>query len=98
MYVAIRRYKLKDLSSAAEVVRRVNEGFLPIVSKVPGFVEYFNVDAGGGVYVTISVFTDRAGAENSVSAAADWVKQNLAQFVSGPPEVTTGEVVVHKTG
>ena len=43
---------------------------------------------------TISVFDDQAGAEASTGAAADYVRENLADVAPGPPEVTTGEVVL----
>jgi hypothetical protein len=45
---------------------------------------------------SVNVFTDRAGAEESVRAAADWVRKSLASLVPSPPEVMTGEVVVHQ--
>jgi hypothetical protein len=42
---------------------------------------------------SVSVFEDRAGAENSTERAADWVRDNIAELIPNPPEVTTGEVV-----
>jgi hypothetical protein len=57
----------------------VTEGFLPIISKIDGFVAYYFVDAGDDVMVSTS--------------AADWVAENLAELLPNPPEVTEGEVV-----
>ena len=37
----------------------------------------------------------QAQAEASIRLAADWVKQNLAVLVEGPPTVTSGEVTLH---
>jgi hypothetical protein len=48
MYASIRRYKM-DPGSVDELMRRVNEGFVPIISKGPGFLAYYAVNAGGGV-------------------------------------------------
>ena len=45
MYAAIRRY-LTDPDSIDEVARRVNEGFVPLVSDMQGFVAYFALNAG----------------------------------------------------
>ena len=95
MYVSIRRYKTTP-SAAHELARRVNKGFLPIISKVPGFVAYYTVDAGNDVVASVSVFEDEAGAEESNRMAADWVKENIASLVSGSPEITAGAVTVHK--
>ncbi len=42
MYVTVRRYE--GASDPSEVARRVNEGFLPIIREIPGFVDYYLVD------------------------------------------------------
>ena len=75
----------------------VGSGFLPILRQVPGFREYVLVETGGGV-LSISVFADQAGAEESTRRAADWVQQNLAGFFAGPPTVTAGSVWQHDVG
>jgi hypothetical protein len=81
-----------------KLTQEVREGFVPIVRKVPGFKEYFWVNAGEGVMFSVSVYEDRAGAEESVRRAADWVREHIASLLPNPPEVTTGEVVVHQAG
>ncbi|MFD5102864.1 hypothetical protein [Streptomyces albidochromogenes] len=43
--------------------------------------------------VSTSVFEDRAGAEQSVAKAADFVRDNLAPLLPNPPHVLAGEVV-----
>jgi len=91
MYVAVRRYKVKA-GSMDELARRTQEGFVPLVSQVPGFVAYYGVESGNDSLFTVSVFQDQAGAEESNRRAADWVKQNIAEFLQGPPEITAGEV------
>lgn len=95
MYASIRRAKASP-GSAAEIARRANEGFVPIISSIPGFMAYYVVDGGEDVVATVSIFSDRAGAEESNRRAADWVKQNVASLMATSLEFTTGEVVVHK--
>jgi hypothetical protein len=85
-----------DPGSVDELMRRVNEGFVPIISKGPGFLAYYAVNAGGGVVASISIFETQAGAEESNKMAASWVKENLASLLPTPPEITAGEVGVHK--
>lgn len=97
MYTSIRRYTLTDAVSVEEVTQRVNEGFVPIISQTPGFVAYYLIDAGEGVVVSISIFGDEAGAEESNRRAADWVKQNMSHATSGAPQLTAGSVIVQKT-
>ncbi|MFG3039925.1 hypothetical protein ACGFYZ_23820 [Streptomyces sp. NPDC048330] len=91
MYAVIRRYE--GVTDSAEAGRRVNEVFVPLLRRVPGFVAYYWVDAGDGVMVSTSVFADRAGAEESVVQAADVVRENLAPLLPHSPQVTAGPVV-----
>jgi hypothetical protein len=56
MHVAIRRYKLNEPGSVDEVLRRVNEGFIPIIEDAPGFLAYYALDSGGGTITAVSVF------------------------------------------
>ncbi len=48
--------------------------------------------------LSVSVFADQAGAEESTRRAGDWVQQNLTGFFTGPPTVTTGSVWLHDVG
>lgn len=91
MYAAVRRYE--GVTDPAEAGRIVSEGFVPLVRQVSGFVAYYWVDAGDGVMVSTSVFQDRAGAEESVSKAAEFVRDNLASLLPNAPQVMAGEVL-----
>ena len=91
MYVTIRRYE--GVSDSAEAIRRINEGFLPLVSQIPGLVAYYCVDATAGVIISTSVFQDQASAEESNKKAADYVLENLKPMFPNPPQITAGEVV-----
>ncbi len=93
MYSTVRRYE--GAIDSAEIARRVRKGFVPIVSGIDGFVAYFLIDAGGGVIVSTNVFRDKAGADESNAAAADWVRENLAPLLPNPPQITAGNVVAH---
>jgi heme-degrading monooxygenase HmoA len=95
MHLAVRRYKVKA-GSIDEIVRRANEGFVPLISQASGFIAWYAVDAGNDIVFTVSIFQDQAGADESTRLAADWVNQNLASLVQGPPEITAGAVKVYK--
>ena len=94
MYATVRRYE--GVTDPSEAGRRVNEGFVPLISQIPRFVAYYWVDVGGGVVISTSVFEDKAGAEESNRRAAEWVRQNLAPLYPNPPQITAGEVVAYK--
>jgi quinol monooxygenase YgiN len=91
MHAVIRRYQV-DPGSMDEIMRQVNEGFIPIIKDAQGFLAYYALDDGQGVVATVSVFEDRAGAEESINMAADYIRENLASMLPNPPEITAGEV------
>jgi hypothetical protein len=95
MHIAIRRYQT-DPGSVDEVMRSAEEGFIPIIKDASGFLAYYALAAGEGVIATVSVFEDKAGAEESISMAADWIRQNMASLLPNPPEITAGEVGAHE--
>jgi hypothetical protein len=95
MYATVRRYE--GVTDVSEVARRVDEDFLSLISRIPGFMNYYWVDAGDNVMVSTSIFEDQVGAEESNRRAADWVQQNIATLLPNPPQITAGKVVSHTT-
>ena len=77
MWAAMRRYE--GITDDAEAGRLVDEGFLPLLDEVPGFIAYYWIDAGDGAMASLSVFEDRAGADASVELARNWVRENAEQ-------------------
>ena len=93
MYASVRKYRIEP-DAAESLTVRVTDGFVPIVSKLHGFLSYMVIDAGDGVVVSISVFESQEDAERSNEAAAQWVGDNISDAVLGAPDVTAGEIVV----
>jgi hypothetical protein len=96
MYIAVRRYQgVSDPSEAARIAR---EGFVPIIREIPGFVAYYDVDAGDGEMVSISVFEHKEAEEESTFRAGDFVAKDLEPLLPNPPQVTAGEVLTYQAG
>jgi hypothetical protein len=95
MYAAVRRYE--GITDDAEAGRLVGESFIPLLEHVSGFIAYYWIDAGDGVMASLSVFDDKAGADESVSLAQRWVRENAAALIPNPPQVTEGLVVASDT-
>ena len=93
MYASIRRYVVHP-GSMEKIVEQVNDGFLPIVQSIPGFVAYYIVDIGRGIGISISIFEDQDGAERSAAEAKEYIRENLASLFPNPPEIMDGEVLV----
>ena len=93
MYVTVRSYEgVKFPEEAAEKVRTE---FLPIVSKIPGFHEYYAIRTGDSTVSSISIFKDRPGVDESTRAAKTWIEKNMSRFLPNPPRVTNGETIAH---
>jgi hypothetical protein len=93
MYATVRRYE--GVTDTHEVARLVNEGFLPIIREIPGFVDYYFGDAGDGAMISTSIFEHPSGEEESNWRAGQFVGQHLSPLMPNPPHITAGEVVAH---
>jgi hypothetical protein len=94
MYAVVRRYE--GVSDPKKVAQVAEEGFVPIISEMPGFVAYYHVDAGDGVMVTVSVFEHKDAEEQSTFRAGEFVQEHEPTLLPNPPQVTAGEVDVYK--
>jgi hypothetical protein len=94
MYVAVRRYE--GATDPQRVAQLVDEGFVPIISELPGFVAYYVVDAGDGVVLSTSIFEHKDAEEQSTFLAGEFVAEHLAPLLPNPPQITAGEVLTHK--
>jgi quinol monooxygenase YgiN len=97
MFAAIRYYQA-DPPSIDEVVRRVQEDFVPLIRDMRGFVSYFILVPSEREedIVSVSVFEDQQSAEESNRKAAEWVVQNLNELLRPTPEFASGQVVVYE--
>lgn len=89
-YVVIRHYK--DSAKLIDELEQRRGEVENLIRAVPGFIAYNLVRSESGGF-SVSVYQDRAGAEESVRTAREYLQQNLAD-VSGPPEVIRGEAVI----
>ena len=97
MNCTIRRYESIDQSRKSELVKKVDEGLLPMLSELPGFNGYSLVDAGDGVMTSVGFFDTAAQADESTRIAASWLReQKLETALPNAPKITSGDVVVHK--
>ncbi len=93
MHAVFRYYQ--GVTDPAEAGRQVQESFVPIVSKIPGFVSYFWTDLGGGTMTSVTVFDTEEGAAESVRQAAAWITDERKHLLPNPPMVSSGTVVAH---
>ena len=96
MHFAIRHYRMNVPQLDDALIDRVRDEFVPILESIDGFHAYRILNTGQSELATISVFDTAAGAEESVEKAAQWVGDNLADLVTGPPTLIAGEEILSK--
>lgn len=84
-YVVVRAWNLVPGTDYAAFTLKVQEGYVPIIRSVEGFVQYFFANPGDNQHLAVAVFTNKEGAQASTVAAQDWSAQNLAGIVDGGP-------------
>ena len=90
MYMVVRKYKIQG--NRLDINTKINQGFLPLISKIKGFVDYYCLFPDKTSLISVSVFQDEKGCNESVEAAADFVKENMAKYFPEKPEIFSGEV------
>ena len=94
MFAVIRHYHF-DKKDSAEIDRLIQEQFVPLIRKAKGFVRYYWLDSGSGEGASFGVFQDKAGADESVALAAEFVRSKMASLLRQKPEVIEGPLKAH---
>lgn len=94
MFAVIRHYHFDKKDSAA-IDRAIREEFVPLVRKAKGFQRYYWLDTGEGEGASFGIFNDKAGAEESVRIAADYVRDRLSKLLRQKPEIIEGSIEAH---
>jgi hypothetical protein len=94
MYAVVRHYHF-DKKDGAMIDKMVREDFVPLVKKANGFVRYYWLDTGTGEGASVSVFNSKAGADESIRLAADYIKEHLSAIMTQKPEIIEGPVKAH---
>ncbi len=96
MYASIRRYAGAD-PRLWDQIQQQRASLEAAFRQVRGFRSWYLVRTGDGL-TTVTLCEDQAGAEESVRVAANWVRENLPDLISSPPEVANGEVALQIGG
>lgn len=94
MFAVVRHYHF-DKKDSAEIDRLIQDEFVPLIRKARGFVRYYWLDTGNGEGASFGVFKDKAGADESVALAAEFVRTHMAKLLKQKPEVIEGLIKAH---
>jgi hypothetical protein len=94
MHATIRRYDGVDRNRSTELTGKVNESLVPKLNKLPGFAGYFLVEAGNGVFSSLTLFETPEQGMESTKVAATWIRdEKLETLIPNEPKITSGQVV-----
>ena len=91
MYATVRVYT--DNSELADALVANEAEVKRVVSGIGGFKAYYLLRTADGA-ASISVYDDQSGADQSTTAAAAWIRENLPDIGAASPQVSAGEVVI----
>jgi hypothetical protein len=93
MFTIVRKFRLTR-GSIGDVTQRVNDSFVPLLRDLPGFNRYYLLDGGQDTLISIRVFDTADEALTSNEIAAEWMRDNVMEFVKGMPDVMAGDVII----
>ena len=96
MYGVIRTYSGKGATELFDRILAASDEVEGLLRGVQGFVSYdmIRTEDGGA---TVTVCQGKAGTDESLQLARDWVAANAADTGVGAPTVAEGEVGMHLT-
>ncbi len=94
MYATVRRYE--GVPDPALAAAKVDELFVPFISALPGFVEYYWIDLANGAMLSITVFKTLSDAIAANEQSRLFVREHLLRFLPNAARMEAGTIVAHK--
>jgi hypothetical protein len=94
MHAVVRAYNGKGAKELMDVLEKNKGDVESIMRGVNGFISYTLVRSGNGGY-SVTVCNDKAGVDESVKRARDWVVTNAGATGVGAPDAYEGTVITH---
>jgi len=93
MYTVIRSYSGSGAGALIDLLEEKSEEVENLIRGVSGFVSYSLIRTSDGG-VSITVCEDKAGTDESLKLARDWILQNGENLNTSPPSVTEGSNIL----
>jgi hypothetical protein len=94
MHASVRNYTGKGAKQLFDLLEKRSSEVEKIMRGVKGFVSYTLARSGDGGF-SVTICQDKAGADESVRVARDWVAKNAGSTGVGAPQVSDGSVLIH---
>ena len=93
MHAVVRTYSGKGAKELFDLLEKRTADVEKLMRSVKGFVSYSLVRTADGGF-SVSVAQDKAGVDESVQEARDWIKDNAASAGSSAPAISEGSVIL----
>jgi hypothetical protein len=94
MHAVTRTYSGQGASDLFDRIEKSSDEVEGLLRGVKGFVSYTLFRTGDGG-VTVTVCNDKAGTDESIQVARDWVAENASDLGVSAPTVAEGAVALH---
>jgi len=94
MHAVVRNYSGKGAKELFDLLERNARDVEQVIRGAAGFVSYSLVRTDDGGF-SVSVFQDKAGADESIRLARDWIARNAGSTGAAPPRLSEGAVIMH---
>jgi hypothetical protein len=96
MHAVIRTYSGAGAKQLFDLLEQRTADIEAVIRKVPGLMSYTLLRSGDGG-TSVTVCKDKAGADESVKVARDWIQKNASNTGTRAPDVMEGSVILHIT-
>jgi hypothetical protein len=93
MQVVSRRYSGHGAKELVDLVLKNKDEVTKLMRGVKGFVSYVVIKSGDE-WMTATMCHDKAGCDESVRIARDWISKNGSSIGVGAPQISEGEVLL----
>ena len=93
MHAVVRTYSGAGAKQLFDVLEQRKDDVEATLRKVPGLLTYTLLRSGDGG-MSVTVCKDKAGADESLKVAREWIKKNASSIQASSPAVIEGSVIV----
>ena len=93
MHAVIRSYSGTGTKELFDILEKNKANVEKLLRGVKGFVSYSLVRTAGGGF-SVSVCQDKAGTDESIRVAREWIAKNAGNADTSAPTVTEGTVIL----
>ncbi len=93
MHAVVRNYSGSGAKQLFDLLEQHKVDVESTLRKVPGLVSYTLLRIGDGG-MSVTVCKDKAGADESMKVAREWIEKNSSNIQANPPVVSEGSAII----